>query len=367
MPFGESGLFAKQSLVTLPLVILAFDLIGPSSKESAGNRSVARLWPHVPFFVLVALYLAVRHTLFGNAVREQALTAAAIEEFIVRQNRYVRELLPTPNSAPRAMKVVAEVLTISVVAVCGRWLFAARRVYPHVVARLRFFGVVWYAVTIAPMVVTYLSARHLYITAAGVSIALASLIVPGERDEDRRRMKIRTAMAGMLIALYAVAATSNVSTWVASGIESQRFASAVPRLLHSAPRGSIVLVDVPEWRNGWFWAWAMPFALQPPFTNEDLYEKFKIVERPPVYCCPPDQWWGAKKATLMALMDSPSPQQVTYIGFAPEGRGTPTFTMRTVDGRALKRGIESVLGKSVESLTAITPAQTQELSRMLFE
>ena len=92
----------------------------------------------MPFFVLVASYLALRHTLFGNAVRENLLTAAAIEEFIVRQNRYVRELLPTPNSAPRAMKVAAEVLTIGVLAVCGRWLLARRQAYPHAVARLRF-------------------------------------------------------------------------------------------------------------------------------------------------------------------------------------------------------------------------------------
>ena len=127
--------------------------------------------------------------------------------------------------------------------------------------------------------------------------------------------------------------------------------------------------SVPEWhRDGWFWSWATPFALQPPFTTEDLYEKFRIVERPPVYCCPPDQWWAARKATLMALMDSPSPQQVTSIVFAPDNPGAPTFTTRTVDGQALKRRIESALGKSVESLTAgITPAEAQELGRMLFE
>ena len=235
-------------------------------------------------------------------------------------------------------------------------------------ARLWFFGAVWYAITIAPMVVTYASARHLYITTAGVSIALASLILPGTGDDDARRRKRRTAMAGLLVVLYAVAAIWNVATWVGAGIESQRFASAVPRLLQSVPRGSVVLVSVPEWyRDGWFWSWATPFALQPPFTSDDLYEQFKIVERPPVYCCPPDQWWAARKATLMALLDSPSPQQVASIVFDRENRGTPTFTIRTVDGRALKQRIESVLGKPVDSLTAINPAEAQELSRLLFD
>ncbi len=362
------GLFAKQSLVTLPVIILAYDLLGPRPADSPAGRSVARLWPHLPFFALVALYLALRHTLFGNALREDTLTLAVIREFIDRQDRYVRELLPTPNAAPRGLKTAAEVLTIGAVAVCGRWLLAGRRQYPQAVARLWFFGAVWYAITIAPMLVTYASARHLYVTTAGVSIALASLILPGTGDDDPVRRKRRTTITGLLIVLYAVAAIWNVATWVGAGIESQRFASAVPRLLQSVPRGSVVLVSVPEWyRDGWFWSWATPFALQPPFTSEDLYEQFKIVERPPVYCCPPDQWWAARKDTLMALMDSPSPQQVASIVFDRENRGTPTFTIRTVDGRALKQRIESVLGKPVEDLSALNPAEAQELSRLLFD
>ena len=362
------GLFAKQSIVTFPLLILAFDLLGPDSHAAEG-RSYARLWPHMLFFVVAALYLALRHALFGNAVREDLLTAAVIEEFFYRQNRYVRELLPTPSSAPRAMIVAAEVLTIVALAACVRWVLAGGQAYRHVVRRVLFFGVAWYGITIAPLVVTYLSARHLYITTAGVSIALASLVLPGYPPEEQRRMRIRMAIAGLLIALYAVASIWNVSTWVASGIESQKFASAVPRLLQTVPRGSVVLVSVPEWhRDGWFWSWATPFALQPPFTAEDLYEEFKLVEPPPVYCCPPDQWWAARKATLMALMDSPAPQEVTYIVFAPENPGAAVFTKRTVDGRALKQQVEAALGKSVESLTAgITPTEAKELSRILFE
>jgi hypothetical protein len=362
------GLFTKQSIVTFPVLVLAFDLLASGWRDPAPKMSLARLWPHLLGFGLVALYLALRHALFGNAVRENLLTPAVIEEFFFRQNRYVRELLPTPNSAPRAMKVAAEVLTIVVLAACARWVLAQRQAYPHVVRRVLFFGLAWYGITIAPMVVTYLSARHLYITTAGLSIALASLILPGYPEEPRRA-RIRTAMAGLLIGLYAVASIWNVSTWVTSGIESRRFASAVPRVLESLPRGTIVLMEVPEWhRDGWFWSWATPFALQPPFTGEDLYEKFRIVERPPVYCCPPEQWWAARKATVMALMDSPVPQRVAYIAFAPDDPGTPVFATRTVDGRALRHRIETALGKPVESFTAaITPAEAQEVSRMLFE
>ena len=361
------GLFAKQSIVTFPLLILGYDVLGLGSRETAG-RWLSRLWPHVPFIVLAVLYLALRHTLFGNAVREDLLTAATIEEFFFRQNRYLRELLPAPNNAPRLLKVGAEVVTILVLVVCLRWLFSRGQAGQVVARRVIFFGVAWYGITIAPMVVTYLSARHLYITTAGLSIAMASLVFPAW-GEDRDRARIRASMASVLIGLYAVASIWNVSTWVTSGIESQKFASAVPRLLQSVPRGSIVLVGVPEWhRDGWFWSWATPFALQPPFTTEDLYERFKIVERPPVYCCPPDQWWAARKDTLMALMDSPAPQQVTSIVFAPDDPGAPVFTTRTVDGAALKRQIESAVGRSIESFSSgLTQPEAEALSRVLFE
>ncbi len=357
------GLFAKQSLVTFPLLILAFDLFGPHLKDATARRSIARLWPHVPLFVLVALYLTLRYTLFGNAVREHFVTASLIKDFLVRQYFYVQNLLPIARSSPPTMKVVAALFAIGVLAVCGRWLLARRDAVPHAVQRLLFFGVVWYLITIAPMVVTYRSARHLYVTCAGLSIAMASLILPGDPVEERRRTNIRAVLAGILVALYALASTWNVSAWVGIGVESQRFAAALPRLLQSVPRGSPVLVDVPE-----SWSFATPFALQPPFTSEDLYDQFKIIERPGVYCCLAHQWWAAKRATVTSLMEAPVPQQVTYIGFAQQNGGAPVVTTRMVDGPALKRRIEAALGKSVESLTtSITPAEAQQLGRILLD
>jgi hypothetical protein len=68
----------------------------------------------------------------------------------------------------------------------------------------------------------------------------------------------------------------------------------------------------------------------------------------------------------MALLDSPVPQEVTEIAFAPDSPGAPALTTRTLDGPALKRRLESALGASVESFTG-TPAEAQELVRVLFE
>jgi hypothetical protein len=167
--------------------------------------------------------------------------------------------------------------------------------------------------------------------------------------------------------MYAVAAVWDVSAWVASGRESQKFASAIPRLLETVPRGSIVLVDVPErYGAGWFWSWATPAALKPPFTREDLTKAFRIIERPTVYCCPGDQWWNARKAAVATLLDSPSPQGVTDITFAPENGGVPRFSRRMVDGRVLRARIETLLGGPLDMTAGTTPDENA-VSRALFE
>ena len=363
------GLFTKQSAVTFPLLVAAFDAIGIVPGPEGRGRRAVRLWPHLLFFGIAAAYLALRQALFSNAVREDLLTLATVKEFINRQERYATELLPSPNRAPKVLKTLGEVVTVLVAAVCLWWMATGRRAQGYVARRVLFFGVVWWVVTIAPMIVTYLSARHLYITAAGVSIMLASLVLPGGLVEEPRRVKIRKAMAGTLVVLYAVASIWNVAWWVASGVESGKFASALPRLLGSVPRGSIVFVDVPWWhREGWFWSFATPFAVQAPFTGEDLNQKFRIVEQAEVYCCPPPQWWEARKTTLQALTESKMPQQVVYIEFAPEDAGA-RLTTRTVDGPVLKGRIESVLGDTIEQFApaAMTPERARELNRVLFE
>ena len=369
------GLFAKQSVVTFPALIIAFDWLWPAERRpqdpavgNARGRWFARTSPHVPFIVVAALYLALRQVLFGNSVREDLLTMDAFQEFIIRQARYVRALMPAAEATPRALQLIAEVLTIGILAVCARWVFVGRGSHQHVVRRLLFFGVAWYAITIAPMIVTYVSPRHLYITSAGLSIALASLILPTYPVEERRS-RIRAAMAGTLIALYAVAAIWNTSEWVGVGTDSQRFAVAVHRLLQSVPRGSTVFVRAPDRHRGhWFWSWATPFALQPPFTDEDLYTTFRIVERPEAYCCPLDQWLAVRKDTLTALITSPDPQQVTDIEFLPESPGAPRFSTRTVEPQALRQRIEAAFEKPVESLvSAMTPEEGEQLIRLVLQ
>jgi protein O-mannosyl-transferase len=364
------GLFAKQSLVTFPILILAYDvLFGRTLNGSTRSRAISRYASHVPFFLVLLTYLELRQHLFGNAVRGDQLTLAAFKEFAFRQYFYLTKLLPIANNVSVATRAGLTAITMVVLAACGWSLFVRPSRYWPVIRRLIFFGAIWYAITIAPMVVTYTSARHLYLTSAGLSIALASLILPGRLCDKTQWKARRLIAAGVLVVLYGVALRWNIGAWIANGVESQKFATALPPMLRSLPRGSIVLIGIPEWsREGWFWSWGLPFALQEPFLSEDLYAQFAIVERPGVYCRPPDQWWAAKQKTLASLLNSPVPHEVTSILPLPQEPGTLVLTTRKVSGPALRLKIESAIGRPVESLSSnLTVAETEQLAEILIE
>ena len=66
------GLFAKQTLVTFPLLVLAYDVAGGRTpRRLTARERLSRYAPHLLFVLTAVAYLAFRHLLFGNAVREE--------------------------------------------------------------------------------------------------------------------------------------------------------------------------------------------------------------------------------------------------------------------------------------------------------
>jgi hypothetical protein len=357
------GLFTKQSIVTLPALLIAFDCIRPHTEGR--HWSWRRLWPHVIFVAGLGLYLALRHSLFGSALREEQISLQTLSDFLGRQDRYGSALMPTPNAAPKAATLVAEWVTVGTLVLCLAWLIAGYRVNRDAIRRLVFFGPVWYVITIAPMAVTYLSARHLYIPAAGLSIAVASVVLPAAGNQ---RSRVRAALAVMLLVMYGVASTWDASRWVAAGIASGKFHSAIVRELRSTPRDRVVFIAAPDRHpEGWFWAWATPYVLQPPFTAEDLFTAHPILERAEVYCCSPEQWGTARMATLKRLLVSAEPEPVTYIVYRPDNPGAPMVQTRTIDPHAMQAPIEAALGKPMARVAAaMTPAEAAQVGDELF-
>jgi hypothetical protein len=364
------GLFVKQSLVTFPLLILAYDLVyAPSIRGLAPRDWISRYAWHIPFFLLLLAYLGLRHKLFGNAVREELFTLTLAKEFIFRQLFYFKRLLPIATDVSFPTKAGLAILTIVSLAACGRRMALRPADHGPAIRRVIFFGAIWYVITVAPMIVAYESARHLYVTGAGLSIALASLIFPVRLDGQNWAKAARLVVAGALLVLYGVALNRNVRIWVENGTESQKFAVALPNLLQSVQRGSVVLIGIPDKnRECWFWSWGMPFALQTPFQPEDLYAQFEIVERPEVYCCTPQQWWASKQMAITSVLNSPAPQELTAILPAPQDPASLHLVTRSVSGPALRLKIERAMGRTFESLSAqMNDAETRQLARILLD
>ena len=274
------GLFAKQSVVTLPVLMLAYDFV---------SGRISRFAPHLPFFGALVFYLALRRALFGNALREDSLYPGMLTDFAYKQVFYVTRLLPFSAAESRSVKVAAGLVLLPLLVLSIRWLFSHRSRYAHVFRLLLFFGPVWYAITVSPMIVTYTSARHLYITAAGLCIAAAFTHLSRGFGGDAaagRRVRLPGAYS------YGAAITRSIQPWIDNGLYMDRISSLLPAAMRSIPPGSTVFMALPAMRHKrYFLDFALPFALQTPFLGEDLYGKFSMVELSEAYCCPPAQWW----------------------------------------------------------------------------
>lgn len=339
------GLFAKQSVVTLPVLLLAFDWI------------LSREWKwlhHAPFFAILLFYLGLRRALFGSALREKSLHTGMLIEFARRQVFYVGRLLPSAAGDSHLMKFAASLAAGIVFLLLARWLLADRSRYAHLLRPLLFFGPAWYALTITPMIVTYSSARHLYLTAAGLSIAAALLILPEPSD----RLRSRLALFACLLLLYSGAAIRSLRPWLENGTDSAAIWSELGAKLSAIPPGSTVFLAVPAIRHNLHFAdFALPFALQPPFAKQDLYGKLAIVEENEAYCCPPPQWWARVQPVLSSLSD----RQPVYLVSAD------TLSQRAMPAAELKQQIEKALSRPLDStIPEIGAADLERLSTILF-
>jgi hypothetical protein len=339
------GLFAKQSVVTLPLLLLAFDWILTRHFK----------WIHqAPFFAVLLFYLGLRRALFGSALREESLHPGVLIQFARRQVFYLGRLLPSAPDDPRLMKFAASLAAGIVLLVLARWLLAERSRYAHLFRPLLFFGPVWYALTTSPMIVTYASARHLYLTAAGFSIAAALLILP----DPPSRLKSRLALFACLLLLYGAAAIRSLRPSMENGAASAATWSRLGAKLSAIPPGSTVFLALPALRHNLHFAdFALPFALQPPFAKQDLYTMFTIVEENEDYCCPSPQWW----ARVQPLLSSLNGSRPVYLVSAD------ALSQRTMPAAELKQQIEKALSRPLDStIPGIGAADLDRLSKILF-
>ena len=321
------ALFSKQSAITLPVVLLAFELLVQGRRD----RPLARwLAPVVPFAALTAGYLGLRQVLFGNYVREQLLSVGLVRTFLRRQPAYVDALLAPAVVATEDATVRGLVLLALAIAGSGVLAWTAWR------SRLRagaliFFGPVWYVATVGPMLVTYFSPRHLYLASAGLAIVWGLAFDLLTRDRGRARLAACGLAGTVLLGAYAGALRLHNRHWNDAGRVSQALVAEAHRAARAAPEGSLVLVDAP-WRTryAFVWGWAVPFTMQPPFAAEDLTRRVHVVSHSWNYCCPQDAWLRDLRGQVEAWSARSSPAFV--VGVSPPDPRTRTVTDVRVPG-----------------------------------
>ncbi len=159
-----------------------------------------------------------------------------------------------------------------------------------------------------PMIVTYASVRHLYLASTGFAIALG-LVFNALWMTRRRLWQSAAAFGGaVLVLVYVLKLLPAVSAWNTAGSISEKMVRDVERQAADAPAGSLLSLGAPShadtsYDSGFYppllWSWALPFAVQPPFTRTDLTERFFVIS-PMVPDCCPGQWFGRTQRTVRA-------------------------------------------------------------------
>lgn len=282
--------FSKEFGLTLPLMLLVADLLWRPTALSAAPRSWRNLAaPYGACVAVFVIYYFCRRAAFGPGGTGTALpdltSAAFHEQFAQRQLTYLGHLFPPlgtwlaeglPLLTHHAVLTLSLIASVVVLAL-GVTLWISRRRTPPTDANPTgglFFGLGWYLVATLPLVITYVSARHLYLASAGVCVALALAL-----HALFRVRTVFTLAAVALAALFGHRLTQTSSPWRDAGRQSHEVARELAWVAAHAQPGAAVLIDLPpQLRGAFFWEWATPFALRPPFTREALDTRFVILE-----------------------------------------------------------------------------------------
>jgi hypothetical protein len=315
-------LFSKQSAITMMGTIVMFDFL----VLGRNWRSILLSWrAYLPYALLTVGYLVLRYVLFGNAVREDSVELNNFLSFGSLQAVHFQflvlgfEIVNQGWVSALALGAIAATLVLLLLEVRAGPVGGTRRTR----RALLYFGPVWWLLSTAPLVVTYSSARHLYVAAVGVAIALGFVL---ESLLHRGAVLGRLSVAGAVTValLSALQMQPAMAQWRIAGDVSGAITRDVERMAASAPAGSLLVLGAPYRTSdgmAYLWNFALPFAVQPPFTEQDLRQRVSIVGPLSVYCCPADLWLDDIRETITAWASHPErPPAVLLLWDAQTGQ-----------------------------------------------
>ena len=171
-----------------------------------------------------------------------------------------------------------------------------------------YFLVVWIALGLAPTLVAGLRLASSHVS--GVSrlgvirwaLRSASSGTPVWVRLAGRPRRLGVVFATAILVVYGVQLRAEVRLWGIRSEVSHRIVQDLERETMSAPRGSLVLVDPPP-RS---WNFALPFALRPPFTREDLPSRVLVISHSSIHCCAANYWEPYTRRTVRTWLENPA-------------------------------------------------------------
>jgi hypothetical protein len=204
------ALFSKQNTITMPAALVAYDLI---VLRQSPKISWARVRPYVPFGVMTAAFLALRYAVVGTVVRESQLNPEGLRLFLDIAIRHTRHVLFGHPAGVDLREWMGLAVVMAASAVALSRLSPDRR--DRLIRAGIFFGLVWWGLGIAPVIVAgYESSRHVYLAAVSWALlvgigfhALARLL-----RSRGWQITLRAATAVILV-FYAVQLMTVVRQW----------------------------------------------------------------------------------------------------------------------------------------------------------
>jgi hypothetical protein len=318
------ALFSKQSAITMLLTLLSYDIL---VEHKFTRFRFASLAAYLPFLLLTTAYLIERRVLFGNMVRETGIapvhtllwfgavqTSAAqallfggrvlaLDRFLEPETTDFRSIAALAYSG--AGLCVILLLAASIYTQMRRSLKTGATTTAQLVA---YFGPAWWLIGTIPLVVTYESTRHLYLASVGLTIMMG-LCFDALLQRTRSFERYAVLLAGAAVVLGAAFMLQRpLANWNTGAAVSRQIMDDIKQETSIAPTGSLVVLGAPA--GGMAWSWALPFAVQPPFTDTDLREQFHIIYPLGIHCCQGSQllrrqWVEQTQETIDAWANEP--------------------------------------------------------------
>lgn len=305
------ALFTKQNAVTLPAAIVCYDVL-------IGRRPVRLRWdslrPYLPFAVLTLGYLGLRYALFGEVARESTLTAARFDVFLADLSVHLRRMVYGEAGLTLAGRTVAAAVGAVAIAVGAIALRSGER-GRATVRRATYFLLVWVGLAVAPTLVAgYASPRHMYLASAGWALALGGALgVLWDARPAPLMRRLGVVCAAALLMVYSAQLWQDVQLWSVRASVSRRAVDDVEREALAAPPGSLIIVDAPQ-RS---WNFALPYALRPPFTREDVTRRVRVISHSSLHCCPAHLWEPYTRDAMRAWSADPTKPPVVALRWDP--------------------------------------------------